>query len=767
MKPNFTKKAYGIKLLFFFFLISFSATSQVGINTTTPAGGSMLDVETSDKGILIPRVDIADLSTIAPVTGGSTTSLLVYNSNTTTGPGFFYWNGSIWVGIDGDDDWKLVGNAGTTPGTGVGQNYVGTSDAQNVIVASNGSAVATFSTNGQVRASNAGTVTVPSFSFDGDTNTGLFNSSDILNFTSGGTEFAEMNANGAMEFSINDDSADINTRVETDGNANMLYIDGGNNNIGVGTATPNGLLDMVSSTMGMIPPRVALTSTIVEAPVVNPQGGSILAGTCVYNTNTAGSAPNNVAPGLYFWNGSRWVAFAGSPGGLDWTLTGNSGTTAATNFLGTTDAVDLVFRTNNAEEMRITSAGEVVVNGTVPAIAGDSFTSFSSGTARAITASNTGTGAGIFSTGSGGGVSIWGATTASISAYVGDNDRIDGNGIISSGAGALLAFFPGTGMGGLFTGTNGSAGIATSAIGTGVQGLGQGRLTSVTNSGGSGISGSGNTLGVYGYTGFGDVANANRGNAAARFNLDADNDVTTITGNFADRAQAILAGFNNVTPDGVMGNQDSYFGGYFSGGNQGSGTPSYAYAGMRYNTNANGTAGTDYKIIGTGTNSTLINDENNVPHIMFSPESPEIVFQDYGVGQLVNGEVRINLDPILSRNIRVDAQHPMKVFVTLEGDCKGIYVTDKSAQGFTVKELQGGTSNISFSWQIVANREDTKNNRGQVTSKHVGLRLPVGPGAIKSPPSKANKISKVENSNVPVTSNNVKSSPQITPQKKQ
>ncbi len=40
-----------------------------------------------------------------------------------------------------------------------------------------------------------------------------------------------------------------------------------------------------------------------------------------------------------------------------WSLLGNAGTVAATNFLGTTDAIDLVFRTTNTERFRITAAG--------------------------------------------------------------------------------------------------------------------------------------------------------------------------------------------------------------------------------------------------------------------------------------------------------------------------------------------------------------------------------------------------------------------------
>jgi hypothetical protein len=50
----------------------------------------------------------------------------------------------------------------------------------------------------------------------------------------------------------------------------------------------------------------------------------------------------------------------GTPGSQNaWSLTGNSGTTPSTNFIGTTDAQDWVIKTNNTERMRVTSAGNV------------------------------------------------------------------------------------------------------------------------------------------------------------------------------------------------------------------------------------------------------------------------------------------------------------------------------------------------------------------------------------------------------------------------
>ncbi len=64
------------------------------------------------------------------------------------------------------------------------------------------------------------------------------------------------------------------------------------------------------------------------------------------------------------------IAQIPSMGGV-WSLTGNSGTTAGTNFVGTTDAVDFVFKTNNTEKARITSAGNLGIGTSTPNTAVD------------------------------------------------------------------------------------------------------------------------------------------------------------------------------------------------------------------------------------------------------------------------------------------------------------------------------------------------------------------------------------------------------------
>src|SRR5690606_20584511 len=93
-----------------------------------------------------------------------------------------------------------------------------------------------------------------------------------------------------------------------------------------------------------------------------------VAGMVVYNTATAGIAPNAVTPGYYYNDGSGWVRLAAdvTPSN-DWKLGGNAGTVAGTNFLGTTDDVALRFRTFNGDRFEI-SSGDVANRGRLRAM---------------------------------------------------------------------------------------------------------------------------------------------------------------------------------------------------------------------------------------------------------------------------------------------------------------------------------------------------------------------------------------------------------------
>ncbi len=72
---------------------------------------------------------------------------------------------------------------------------------------------------------------------------------------------------------------------------------------GIGTTTPNpsAKLDVYATNKGFLPPRIALTGTLDVATIAFPATGLV-----IYNTTSAGTTPNNVVPGYYYWDGSKW-----------------------------------------------------------------------------------------------------------------------------------------------------------------------------------------------------------------------------------------------------------------------------------------------------------------------------------------------------------------------------------------------------------------------------------------------------------------------------
>jgi hypothetical protein len=77
------------------------------------------------------------------------------------------------------------------------------------------------------------------------------------------------------------------------------------NNVGIGTNTPNAssLLELQATDKGLLVPRVVLVSKNNNAPI----GAAVATSLLVYNTATAGVAPNDVYPGFYYWDGARWI----------------------------------------------------------------------------------------------------------------------------------------------------------------------------------------------------------------------------------------------------------------------------------------------------------------------------------------------------------------------------------------------------------------------------------------------------------------------------
>ncbi|MBY0244833.1 MAG: hypothetical protein K2Q03_05200 [Sphingobacteriaceae bacterium] len=108
-------------VLFSFFVLSFASKAQVkiGDNPTVVTLGAILDLESTDQGLLIPRVSLTDTSTWG-LQGSSVAGMIVYNTNSAmTGTiivdpvskdakGLFYWNGLNWVQVGSSALLELV-----------------------------------------------------------------------------------------------------------------------------------------------------------------------------------------------------------------------------------------------------------------------------------------------------------------------------------------------------------------------------------------------------------------------------------------------------------------------------------------------------------------------------------------------------------------------------------------------------------------------------------------------------------------------------------
>jgi hypothetical protein len=73
--------------------------------------------------------------------------------------------------------------------------------------------------------------------------------------------------------------------------------------------------------------------------------------------------------------------------------------------------------------------------------------------------------------------------------------------------------------------------------------------------------------------------------------------------------------------------------------------------------------------------------------------------EDTGEGTLSGGRAYVRLEPGYAA--RLDPSQHYLVFITPEGDTKGLYVSDRTASGFAVRESRNGASSVSFAYRIV------------------------------------------------------------------
>ena len=659
-KPYTMRKFYHsiaiIILLCFCNTISNAQTNNVGIGTTTPNASSILEMQSTTQGVLVPRMTTAQRTAIAAPANG----LLVYDTNFDC---FFYYIAatSTWqnmctsasstgvtgaTGVNGINCWDLNGNGVNDPAEDVnGDGQWNSLDCAGAVGAAGPA--------GPVGATGAAGVTGPT-----------------------GIHCWDLNGNG-----INDPAEDING----DGQWNALDCKGATGNAGpagpagaagaTGAAGTNGVTGPTGPTGFGIGPTGPTGANGAAGPTgaagpagptgangaAGATGGAGPAGPTGANGAVGPTGPNGAA-GPAGPTGANGAAGPAGPTGPTWTLstvtinangtitvngtagsggpitsasgawltTGNTGTTVGTNYIGTNDANAWCIKTNGVaatnERMRFLTTPQAVFNATTVQ-SGDLFSVYGSGYAGTtnsvagqtdfpINAYSTGAFAGMYGENTGTGQGILGQNTSTGVGVYGANatNGVGVFGISTSGTGVY-----GSANGALVTGVRGANQNAT---GTGVLGIGNNIAAGTVLASGTGVAANGTGAGLYSIgttaaTGFGLLAGGNN--------------ITNIATPLGTGAGVVGNGENF----GVIGyastaaaiNTNGKWGGYFD---YLPGTDSYIFVAGR-------NAGTDYAFIAglTAVKSGQIADQNGDPHIIYCTEAPEVLLQDYGTGTLV------------------------------------------------------------------------------------------------------------------------------------
>ena len=139
------------------------------------------------------------------------------------------------------------------------------------------------------------------------------------------------------------------------------------------------------------------------------------------------------------------------------------------------------------------------------------------------------------------------------------------------------------------------------------------------------------------------------------------------------------------------------------GGKGGIGVGGESKSADGYGVYSKGNMKVDGKFTCTGTKSAVVKLKNGEGVSLYAVEASENWFEDFGSAKLKDGAAVVAIDPLYSETVNTEIDY--HVFLTPRGECKGLYVINQKGSSFEVRELNGGKSDISFSYRIVAKRK--------------------------------------------------------------
>ena len=377
-------------ILFGLLIVGTTINAQVGIGTLTPSPSSELEVKSAIKGVLFPRVNLTALNQLAPITGSGEESLLVYNLTTNAPanlqPGYYYWKSNQWQRIANTNDViSLVINDFSTilGNTNVLNQIVNVIHSNGGNVYYNGTNLTYMDSSGNIHILDLTQVVQ-----DNETITTLVNNNNgTYTYTSeNGTQttinvpadvisnFSTILANTSVLNQIINVVHNNGGNVYYDGTT-LTYMDSSGNihvidltQVVQDNETITTLVNNNNGTYTYTSENGTQTTINIPADVIS-NFSTILANTSVLNQiiNVVHNNGGNVyydGTTLTYLDSSGNVQVINLNNNTDWKLTGNTVTSG--QFLGSTNTMPLILKTNNTERVRVDENGNMGIGTIAP-----------------------------------------------------------------------------------------------------------------------------------------------------------------------------------------------------------------------------------------------------------------------------------------------------------------------------------------------------------------------------------------------------------------
>ena len=434
MLIHLLRKLFILSITIFTGYSSYSQSAAINIDGSAAAASAALDIKSSTKGLLIPRM----LASQRILIGSPAEGLLVYQTDAPAG--FYYYKAGAWTSITPTSSgWNLAGNAGTADGT----NFIGTTDNIPFNIRVNNQRAgridpALLSTSFGYQAGNAGSTgtyntAIGQTALSGNS-TGYYNTANGYAALSGNNIGNNNTANGVYALSSNT-TGSYNT---ADGQSALYSNIGGFNNTAIGYAALSASTGSNNTGLGSNagPSGGIDNSTAIGFSAVVNASNKVQIGNNLVNSVQLGTGANvtletglvkltggSPGPGKVLTSDGSGLASWQTNAGAGWGLSGNAGTVDGTNFIGTTDNIPFNIRVNNEKAGRID-------------VSGNTFYGYQAGNTN-TGAANTATGFLAFKNNTTGAGNTANGTNALTSNSIGDNNTAFGNSALYSNSAGI------------------------------------------------------------------------------------------------------------------------------------------------------------------------------------------------------------------------------------------------------------------------------------------------------------------------------------------